>query len=404
MKKITLAIGIVLIVALAGVWVYLLFFNTNNGNSDVFALFGFGDTTDESVPAFEGSYVNTDGAPVVDVASPQRLRQLTTKQTAGHRGVRLSASSSPLVYFAEAGTGHVYSIDLASGEETRLSNITVPTAIRASISKNGNYAAIQSGYGLESKLILITLPTTNNGLDSETLSGNFENFTFSANDTILYTNRIGDKTYGKEYIPQTSEVRTIFEIPFSQTFIDWGDAANSSHFVYPKASTHLQGYLYKISIGSMERLTPSGYGFSSVSNDNISLFSVQKDGRYQTFVENFVSQNRTNIPFPIIPEKCMSLDDKRDSIICAKTKFSSTNQLPDKWYSGEAEAKDTIMLINLSDSQPITLTDTYTESGREIDIVDLQLGLDENILLFKNKLDQTLWMFDWGKIQTYDEN
>ena len=139
-KQVFIIIGSVIVLILLAVWVYLLFFGTADTADDVFANLGLNgeeDTTIVVAPIVE------EEQPLVNMERP-KLRQLTTKPVAGFNEVQHTASSTPVLYYAEMGTGHIYTINLQSGEEVRISGTTIAQANEALFSHDGATVAIAS--------------------------------------------------------------------------------------------------------------------------------------------------------------------------------------------------------------------------------------------------------------------
>lgn len=397
MKKIILGIGVAIIVILSGIWIYLLFFNNSAANTDVFSLFNLGDTTDTTV-SFEGLQPPLDGEPLVDVSGLEQLRQLTTRPVVGHIEIEVATSSNPLVYFAEAGTGHIYSIDLTSGTEERISNITIPNTREAVLSADGYFAVIRSGDGLSSALHIIELPTETNALNSYDLDVAANSFSISDDKELLYSTQVAGGTVGKAYNLSSNSTRTLFDLPFRESVVKWGSTADATHFVYPKASARLQGFLYKITNGKVERTAVSGYGLSAISNKNFSLFSIQKDGEYQTFVTNLLTDSVSKIFIKLLPEKCAGLDEDATVTVCAYDTKDQTAGMPDTWYLGQLQTRDELWTVDLSSNELTSLVDTFGQTGREVDVMKPSLNKNSDRLLFMNKVDRTLWAYDMGDI------
>lgn len=100
-----------------------------------------------------------EAPPTVDVATT-KLKQLTTKPVIGFRDFQATTTEPKFVRYAEAGTGHIYQINLESGVEERLSNTTIINAGAAEFSPNGKYVAIRSGYTNQNEVILLELQPT----------------------------------------------------------------------------------------------------------------------------------------------------------------------------------------------------------------------------------------------------
>ena len=158
MKRLFFIIGITSIFILAMVLLFLLL-ASDTQKKQIFNTFNFGGSSLE-----EGTIEQIIDAiiPGNEVNELAALRQLTIKQVIGAIEITPTASSSnTLVSYAEAGTGHIYNLNIQTAVEERISNITVPTAQKAVFSKSGKYAAVATDVTGEGRsLTLVTLPGT----------------------------------------------------------------------------------------------------------------------------------------------------------------------------------------------------------------------------------------------------
>ncbi|PIW96925.1 hypothetical protein COZ82_02310, partial [Candidatus Kaiserbacteria bacterium CG_4_8_14_3_um_filter_38_9] len=207
----------------------------------------------------------TDEKPVVNVASLAKLRQLTTRPVIGFREFQASSTAPKFITYAEGGTGNIYTINLSSGEETRVSNVTIPIAEKAVFSGNGRFVAIRSGFTNKNEVMLVDLDDLND-IKSEVLSFRINDFTFSNTDDFLFTETVSTGIIGRSLNPLTKEVKNIFNIPFQQVTMVWSRDGVTPHYAYPKASSLLLGYLYVIKEGSIVRVPISGSGLTAEAN------------------------------------------------------------------------------------------------------------------------------------------
>ena len=390
-RSLFIILGIIFILILLGIWVYVLFFGTPKNIEDTFNNFGFGDTTDtelvfaEPIPSEE---------PVVDVTGPQRLRQLTTTPVIGYQEVQKSASSSPLVYYVESGTGHIFSINLSSGEEKRISGTTIPSSKMAAITPNGQFVMIQSGNGSIEETTVGKLENGND-LSTQTINEPIVSFSATTNNTFLYAVQTGSTLVGKHYYPISNISETIFTIPFREGAVVWGSTATDNHYIYPKASYLLESFVYQVSNNNITRLPIDGYGLSATGNDDFVLFSKQVENNYQTYIYDTKTNNQALSPLSIIPEKCTFPAGEYSELgICAATIMEFDNQIPDTWYQGKITYADRLWEVNSSFRSATQLVDTKGVSGRELDITNLTLNSNGSTIYFTNKLDQTLWLYE----------
>ena len=128
MKKLLIILGSLLTIAILGAWLYLFTYGTPENGGEIFSRFGFGKNTDipEVIVDREDAAVDVGEG---ESGNVERLRQLTVRPVAG------AGFSDTGIFYVEEGTGHVYHIDLATGEEKLLSGTTIPGARHALFSE-----------------------------------------------------------------------------------------------------------------------------------------------------------------------------------------------------------------------------------------------------------------------------
>lgn len=388
-RPIFIIIGIVLVFVLLGVWVYILFFGAPDDGA--FGNFNFSDSNDDTVVIVDGQDEEKD--PVVDVKGPERLRQLTTQPTAGYQVVQKDASSTPEVYYVEAGTGHVFSIDLESGEETRISNKTVPLSRKAAITPNGQFVMIQAGSGVGRETVVLEIGTSS-VVNTIELSDRIFDFVSTVDNTFLFGAQAADSATIKHYLPASDDLETAFTVPFREASIDWGESISDVHYIYPKTAGQLEGFVYQSSGGSISRLPADGFGLSVHGNNEHLVYSKQVDGLYRSYFYNLNEDKTTPLGFTVIPEKCTTSSYSESNIICASDNVAYDINIPDDWYRGVVSYSDNLWQINTKSGSASLILNAEQESGRQLDIMNMTMMDEEANIFFINKNDQTLWLFD----------
>ncbi|MCA9361901.1 hypothetical protein KC906_00860 [Candidatus Kaiserbacteria bacterium] len=391
-RTLFIIIGAVLIVVLVAVWVYVLFFsNSPTSNTPEFADLDMGVNTDTVV--IPEPTITTE--PTVDVTGPEQIRQLTTKKVVGYQEVRFSTTSAPLAYYVESGTGHLYSIDLRSGAEKKISGTTIPNTRHAAITPNGAYVMLQSGSGRSAEFIVGQISTTSPSLTTGTIAEDISDFTAAADNTFLYAVQTNSGTIAKRYYPISDTSETLFTVPFREAIIDWGLAATDTHYVYPKANSQLEGYLYAVENGELRRLPASGYGLTAKGTDTGVLFTTLTSTNYQSYIHNVPSSTVSTAALFILPEKCVSSVQLTDLLICGGNLLSDTSrQSLDQWYKGVTTYEDGLWEIDTITGTASYLMDITSATGRNVDIHSLLTGYEDRYLYFINKADSSLWLFD----------
>lgn len=391
-QKNLIIIGFGIIAILIVTWIYLMFFAPNKIDDETFTDLGLNGEVDGTV-IIEPDATTTE--PVVNMDRP-RLRQLTTKPVIGFTEVQATSTDPIEIFYAEAGTGHIYKINLSSGEETRVSNTTIGEAAYASFSNDGKAVAIRARNDKRANnLILGLIDETSTGIKETELKANVYDFTLVSSSTLLYTTKETSGMVAHSQNWQTGTEKSLFTIPFFEANISWGKDENSSHIVYPKPSYLLEGYLYKFTKGIMERLPASGFGLTAINTPEYIVYTTVKNYTPSNIIYNLKTKEKSLAPILVLPEKCVN--DPKDPVYlwCGYEEFKKLDvDFPDNWYRGKISFSDTLWKVNLQYQNAELLVDTLKESGREIDVTNMSIGGSETALYFINKNDNTLWMYE----------
>lgn len=391
-RPILIIIGAILVLILLFVWVYVLFFSDPpQEGEEVFAEFPFG-IGGQTFPE-EG----VEGEPeevVVDVTGEERLYQLTSLPVVGYQEIFTeTGSSSNVVLFIEAGTGHIYSIDLQSGEESRVSGTTFSKSNKGAVTPDGQYAMLQSDLGLNAEFFVGTISSSSESIITTQINESIIDFVSTPENTFLYAVQSPSSVTAKQYYPTSDTTETLFTVPFREAVIVWGSTADSKHYVYPRASNQLEGFLYQSNNTSIERLPVSGYGLTGIGSEDTILYNQLVDGEYRSFLFKDDDNILLNLSSTFFTEKCSRLFSDSSKLFCASEGKQQNDKLPDDWYRGSVTFSDNLWLTDLQNSASTFLINVENETGRQLDIVNISSNLNDSRLYFTNKNDQTLWTY-----------
>ena len=390
-KQVIIFAGVGIIILLLLVWVYLLFFGTPKSSDQVINDLGFGngeaEMLENTISSSTGSTVNTNRP---------KLRQLTTKPVAGFNEILATNTEKlPTLYYVEMGTGHIYSLNLDNGEETRISATTMAGTNVSSITNTGEYVVIGNKNNKTFPLTIGKISTSTNEIVTKELPIPVDQFKISlSGNYLLYTTKESFGLAGHSYDLRSGNDKVIFSLPFHEAIIQWGNEASDTHYLYPKPTYLLEGYLYQIKGGKISRLPIDGFGLTALANENIAIYSVGKNTAQKNYIYNFNLNKETEVPYTFLPEKCI-LGVVGTKMICAWENRDLPLEFPDAWYKGSLGFRDSIWIIYGDDFSNQFLIDTFKESGREVDVTNLSIGSSEKALYFINKNDNTLWMYEF---------
>lgn len=386
-KKFFILLGLLVIILLVAIWGYL-FLNANPDTAE--DVFGNLNPGGEVLPPLNPNpEVSTS---TINLDRP-KLRQLTTKRVIGYAELKNSSTTPAVVYYAEEGTGHIYSIDLESGLETRISGTTFAQADQAAFSADGRFVAITSDSQQKTKVLeLGSISTTTNSV-STLLNEKVLDFAIRDNQ-LVYTSPGTTGATGYAFDLTTEQKSNLFSLPFFDAVVVWGTETTDSIFVYPKSSYALEGYLYEIKNRNLNRLPASGFGFTAFANKDMIVYSGRNSGQPVGYIYNRKTDASGVMQAPVYPDKC-TFTSSGYTFYCAHEATKPPFEFPDAWYKGNKSYKDGIYKLEGDTMNGELLVDTFTETNRELDIINLKIGAYDYALYFINKNDNTLWMYEF---------
>lgn len=394
-KRFLVISGAVLLVGLLiAVWVYVMFIGTPRELPEGIS-FPWGEGGQPAPAPAEPYVAPSESSEGIPNFSTIPLKQLTTRPVIGYREIASSTDASStqnLLYYAEAGTGHIYQIDLTTGIETRRSGTTIIEAADAVFSPDGKYVIFRSGYGRSPKTILGTF--TPEGLTTTDLGLSIDQYTITAANTLLYSQKESVMRAYSRSLP-SGTTQSLFTLPFREATILWGSSPSDSHVVFPRPSYLLPGALYEVKGGKMTRLPFEGFGLSAFRNGSLVVVGyLAKPEQYVSYLYNTETKWLT-VSGSFFPDKCSSSIGDVLNVWCSEISQTQAVGFPDTWMRGELILSDKIAGFSVSGEivYRTDYVDLEAESGRTIDLTRSQSVRYGNGTYFINRLDNTLWRY-----------
>lgn len=389
--------GIVLILALVGVWVYVLLNGSPENTPDQFADLEFGDTTDTDFTPFVPESDNDQT--IVNVGGTEALRQLTTKPVIGYTEAQTTGSTSAaVVYYVEAGTGHIFTINLETGEEVRVSATTIPLARRAAITPDGQHVLVQAGEGSGATFVVGTINESTGQLTNREIREPITSFAATDANQFVYAVPAANGLTARSYDPITASTAALFAVPFREAAIIWNQAIIGPHIIHPTANSRLEGMVYTATNGVIKRTPLSGYGLSAIGSA-VAIIASQttSDNGYITVGHSIGSTVVRNVPISVIPEKCAFSPIAPERAICGTSLDGFSTHTPTDWYRGVFSPSDGLWVVTPNIGAASLLVASDNATGKKLDIQTPVFSLNGQRYYFNNKLDNTLWVYDFTK-------
>jgi hypothetical protein len=385
-KSLIITVGILLILFAVGVWMYLLFFGAPEETSDIFANLGLGNEAVQTEPSPPGN-VEIDPAPITQIGTTQdALRQLTTKAVAGFGFV---GSSSTVIRYAERGTGHIFEIDTVSATERRISGTTIPRVVEAVFAHNGMGVALVSERGYTRDIVAGFIDEKNESVDLINLPDNSSDPSFVSDTMLRYIIVSENRTDGFGLDIENNTPSYLFSTPLRDIEVIWGE----NTYVYNRPSATLQGALYRAG----EKLTPvtiSSFGFVGGVTDDYYIGSAMTNNEFNSYALNKNTSQRTPLAITYLPEKCTPEKTNTAFLWCASPLRTASTDFIDAWYTGSIQSQDLLWRVSIEDGTAQLVSDFLSESGRLIDVDRMGINHSGTNPIFRNKVDNTLWLYD----------
>lgn len=379
MKKTLIIAGIFILLGLSVVLISLL---SDKDGGGIFASFGFGDTTDNTlvVDVIE----NVADSEIFDVFASGPLYQLTTKPVIGYGIVQKTPSSTPEIYYVEAGTGHVYSISTDSYTEKRISNTTIAQVKNAVISDDGSHVVL-----LGEKITILTLPSTSDGsVSSFVIPEKAEDVTI-VDGELLFVTKTQNGALVKNYtLGSKLSAGTLFSIPLREISLAWGNDIEGPHYFYPKPANELEGYVYSYSNGSIVREPISGFGLSAVNVGTSIIYSTSDDEHLLKSYDP-ISKQHTDYYIRTMANRCVKTS--KNQAVCAVPENYSKED-GKKFLIGDQLLTDSFRVITPEEASVGPTKRLAGDLDLSISVLNIK-AREENYILFTNKSTGNLWLY-----------
>lgn len=379
-RPLIITIGIVILLFVVGLWVYLLAYGAPEAPREVFTNFGLFSKEPidaEVIPVQEesqGTQLSLSAAPV---------QQITTRAVAGF-GIN-SSTGEDIIRYAELGTGHIYEINLKTATEMQITLTTFPQTAEAYFSPNADYIALvtfEDGQRrvfagkIQEELSELPMAAGNISFDDE----NVLFFSVSGYDgTTAYSRNLESGTQTK-----------LFTIEIPDLKLQWGRGLENI-YASTKPTRQLEGFLYEVNNGALTPVIPGAFALTAFMNNAYIVASFADE---ESFVSTSYGPKEELVQgLPMIEEKCVFTAPEASGVWCASAATQPDGDFIEQWYKGVVTSEDSIWYTDLDTQSAQLVADLTKLSGKTVDVTDMLLNYNGSLLLFKNKLDHSLWLY-----------
>lgn len=329
---------------------------------------------------------------------------LTTRSNSGQ-----SSASTTIVRYVDRATGHIYDINPATMERTKITNQTLPKIYEAYFKSDGNAVLLRSLINdsdiAENLSLILTPPKTVRAtstipspqesealyaVSSVFLRGDIGSVAVGSGDTLFYNLREISSIFSSSF--NNTKIRAILNFPFT----DWRLATAENILVLStKASAHVSGYTYTLNLtnGALTKLLGPLYGLTTNLNagGNRVLYSYNESGRIKLFAKNLNDNKLSELLPTTLAEKCVWSIKNTDSVFCGAPTDQIERGEPDAWYKGATHFSDRIWLFDTKNDVSRFLAEPKSSLNVDIDVSEPKISPKEDYLIFTNHNDLSLW-------------
>jgi hypothetical protein len=291
--------------------------------------------------------------------------------------------------YAEQGTGHLYEIDLNAGTERQITLTTKAQTTDAVFSPDASTVVLTSYEDGQRAVSLGFIDEQKQELVVTKLPAQAENIAFKDNETLFFSVSDEAGTTGYSRTLDTGVQTQLFSTELSDIQVQW---RSKDALIAARPSAAMQGALYAASGSTLTPLSEPQNGLTFVHNKNATVITYLTD---DVFFSHALDDDGTLVDQAIamIPEKCTFDTQTQGKVWCGAPLQLQNNEYLENWYKGTSVSEDYIWSTILSDEQSIVRGDLFKLSGRKVDVTDLHMNTQGDLLLFKNKTDQSLWLY-----------
>lgn len=367
----------------------------------------FGSSGDREI----GEQLGPDGAPIQGagtVVAPRLIRITDGPVAKGAVALYIppviipgTASSTPEetpadveVRYIERASGNIYAFRVHDRLLSRTSNRTLPGIQEASWTSDGSRAfaryLTRASDGTE-HVDTYALPA--DGGEGYFLEQGLDDIAVQGTSTVFSLLPTSSGSIASLSAPDGTNIRTLFNSSLSRLSAEF---AGNGLVATTKASSALDGYAFLVSrtAGSFTRILGPFRGLATLPSPTGTsvLYSYADKGRLFTQVLDLATRTAVALPLTTLAEKCVWAPGGR-AVYCGVPTNVSGN-LPDEWYQGVTHFSDRIWRIDLDTRLATLVVDPGQVAEISIDAVALTLDSEADTLVFTNKTDGSLWVYD----------
>jgi hypothetical protein len=296
------------------------------------------------------------------------------------------------VRYVDRASGNMYRFRLQARTLERMTSLTLPGIQEAVWASDGSRVFLRylsTEFGAP-RLETYALPA--NGSEGYLLQPGLSDIIVTSTSSVLSTLSSSNGTVGTKSTLAGTNPSTVFTSPLSMLRVL---RAGNSYAAVTKPSALVPGYAFSIGrTGDFTRILGPLSGLSILPNPPGSkyLYSYRENSGVRLALYDSGNQEAVVLPVATIAEKCVWRSDSLVAYCAVPRTLSGT--FPDDWYSGEVQTSDRVWKIDLEARVAALEFDPSTVADINFDAVALTLDAEDEVLVFTNRDDGSLWLYD----------
>ncbi|MGH7141286.1 MAG: hypothetical protein ACREGH_01465 [Minisyncoccia bacterium] len=402
MKKILLAILIIIVLVLAGALWYAY---GHGGNMAGISIPFFGSAENNppannpgtqsggNTPLAVGGTSNTSGSQKVFLIAQGPVVAAELMQGAG---------STTIARYITGDDGHVLDETLGATGATPgvISQTTIPGVAQALWSDSGSGAILQYLEGPTVKTVHLGFSEGTSSQPQTTvqfLPDDIESIAVSPDGTrVAYLLQMTAGVSGYIAASDGSTAKKLFSLPLSGVALSW--PSQNEILAYSKASAGVPGIVFSINAKS-GAVSPIlyGQGISAITDHAFAhvLYQIADGSAMSDYIETFASGTASPLSgaaAAVLPEQCTTPTTGSSTVLyCAAPLTPPGGNFLDLWHQGLANANDELVSIDLAGNTTTLIANPSSDGGEPSDGIDISVSPDGHYLSFINKDDEKLW-------------
>lgn len=360
--------------------------------------------------AYQNALSAVFGAPEsgsADANNPARLWQVDRAPVAGAGFVQTEKGAR--LYFAERGSGYIFSADLGAQTVARLSNTLMPKTYEAFFGKSGAVVERSLDEGGAVTTFAGSLATSSSADDLHALSGGLlakgiERIAVSpASDEIFYLVRESGAVVGIRARHDGSGQKRIFASGIGGWQVEW--LPDGRIVLLQDPADGVPGYAYELKNAGVSALIGGLPGLTVLprASSTALLYSTSGGGGIALFSRVSASSSAMQLPIKTVAEKCVWSPAGQSppggaggSLVayCAVPQTSPVGGFLNAWYKGQTHPADAWWRVDASAGTASILF--APPSNLALDVKNPVMDERGGYIAFVNNADLSLWLLRVG--------